>query len=315
MDTTWFNAEWKESTRSDAKFYRIYKKTPKGFIIYDKYLSGQNQMVAEASAVKPKDIKEGYCVYYLENGALDHRGIYKNDEYSGNWIYYHNNGKDSVISVFHNGLFIHDEDFSGTVLEKIYTVTEEMPEFPGGINALFKFIQGNISYPRSCRDNSIGGKVFLKFVVSGSGDISDVTIMKSSGMVLLDNEAVRVVKSMPRWKPGYQDGKAVNVYFNLPLNFTVGEPTFVFNSDKDDAISIKYKSLIEGGNFKDVNRFFEENKTLTDLDFIYNYGVLLFIQKEKKKSCSCFEKVCLSDIPITSTIKSNSYEYMQKYCK
>ena len=317
MDTTWFNAEWKESPRSSAKYYRVYKKTTKGFLVYDKYLNGQNQMISEASALKPSLIQDGYCVYYNEDGTMNHRGSYKDDKYVGNWIYYKENGVDSLISEYENGVHVGDKDFSGKAIytNPIYTITEEMPQFPGGVNAMLKFIQDNISYPHSCRDKNIGGKSFIKFVVSTSGDISDVTVIKSSGMTILDDEAVRVIKSMPRWKPGYQDSKAVNVYFNLPINFSLRSPYFIFNSNNKDSISLKYKSLIETGNIKEIAQFFEENKNHTDVDFIYNYGVLLSFKKEKKKSCSCFEKVCLSDASITSTIKINSNQYMQTYCK
>jgi protein TonB len=114
---------------------------------------------------------------------------------------------------------------NGVVEEKapeIFTVVEEMPEFPGGTMEMMKYIQKNIQYPAMAREAGISGKCFLKFVVNGDGAISDVQILKSvAGCPDCDKEAMRVVKSMPKWKAGKQNGRAVSVFFNLPINFTI----------------------------------------------------------------------------------------------
>ncbi len=105
---------------------------------------------------------------------------------------------------------------------EIFTVVEEMPEFPGGNLEMMKYIQKNIQYPAMAREAGISGKCFLKFVVNGDGTISDGTILKGvPGCPDCDKEAMRVVKSMPKWKAGKQNGRAVPVYFNLPINFTI----------------------------------------------------------------------------------------------
>lgn len=105
---------------------------------------------------------------------------------------------------------------------EIFTVVEEMPEFPGGAVEMMKYIQKNIQYPAMAREAGISGKCFLKFVVNGDGAISDVQILKGvAGCPDCDREAMRVVKSMPKWKAGKQNGRSVPVYFNLPINFTI----------------------------------------------------------------------------------------------
>ncbi len=105
---------------------------------------------------------------------------------------------------------------------EIFTVVEEMPEFPGGAMEMMKYIQKNIQYPAMAREAGISGKCFLKFVVTGDGTISDAQILKGvAGCPDCDKEAMRVVKSMPKWKAGKQNGRAVSVYFNLPINFTI----------------------------------------------------------------------------------------------
>lgn len=113
---------------------------------------------------------------------------------------------------------------TGTVIEEkapeIFTVVEEMPEFPGGPAEMMKYIQKNIQYPQMAKEAGLSGKCFLKFVVNGNGDISDVQVLKGvPGCQECDKEAIRVVKSMPNWKPGKQNGRAVPVFFNLPINF------------------------------------------------------------------------------------------------
>lgn len=101
---------------------------------------------------------------------------------------------------------------------KVFTFVEQNPEFPGGDGELIKFLQKNISYPQMERDNDIQGKVLLRFVVMEDGSVADVNVMRgvSPG---LDKEAVRVVKMLPKFKPGRQQGKPVRVYFNLPVVF------------------------------------------------------------------------------------------------
>ena len=105
---------------------------------------------------------------------------------------------------------------------EIFTIVEEQAEFPGGNGAMMKYIQSNMVYPAMAREAGISGKCFLKFVVNENGDISDVTILKGvPGCGDCDKEAIRVVKSMPKWKAAKMTGKAVKCYFNLPFNFKV----------------------------------------------------------------------------------------------
>jgi protein TonB len=105
---------------------------------------------------------------------------------------------------------------------EIFTIVEESPEFPGGNVAMMKFIQQNVQYPPMAREAGISGKCFLKFVVGESGDISNVEILKGvPGCSDCDKEAIRVVKSMPKWKPGKMTGRPVKVYFNLPIVFRI----------------------------------------------------------------------------------------------
>ena len=103
--------------------------------------------------------------------------------------------------------------------EVIFVVVESMPEFPGGQQALFKYLSENVEYPVIAQENGIQGRVICQFVVNKDGSIVDVEVVRSGGDPSLDKEAVRVIKSMPKWKPGKQRGKAVRVKYTVPVNF------------------------------------------------------------------------------------------------
>ena len=101
-----------------------------------------------------------------------------------------------------------------------FDVVEQMPEFPGGAQALFEYIAKNIRYPKEAEDKGIQGRVIVTFVVMKDGSIGEVKVAKGVSPEL-DGEAVRCVKSMPKWKPGMQKGQAVNVKFTMPISFAL----------------------------------------------------------------------------------------------
>ena len=101
---------------------------------------------------------------------------------------------------------------------KVFDVVEQMPSFPGGQAALMDYLNNNIKYPVIAEENGIQGRVIVQFVVGKDGHISDVKVAKSVDPSL-DKEAVRVVKAMPKWIPGKQNGQAVTVRYTLPVTF------------------------------------------------------------------------------------------------
>ncbi|MDD2622208.1 MAG: energy transducer TonB [Bacteroidales bacterium] len=104
------------------------------------------------------------------------------------------------------------------VEEEIFVVVEESPEFPGGEESRLKFLTDNIQYPRIARDAGVEGRVIVGFVVEPDGRITNVKIIRGK-VQSLDEEALRVTKMMPRWKPGKQRGKPVRVQFTMPITF------------------------------------------------------------------------------------------------
>ena len=111
---------------------------------------------------------------------------------------------------------------TGPIVEEednvVFQVVEKMPSFPGGDAALFKYLSDNVKYPVIAQENGVQGRVICQFVVNRDGSIVDVEVVRSVDPSL-DKEAIRVIKSMPKWSPGQQRGKPVRVKYTLPVNF------------------------------------------------------------------------------------------------
>ena len=116
--------------------------------------------------------------------------------------------------------------------EKVYQVCENAPTFPGGTHAMYKYLAGNIIYPDEAKAAGKQGRVMVQFVVRKDGSISDVSVVKSAGDASLDKEAARAVSSMPKWNPGTQGGKPVNVQYTIPVQFKL--PDGMVNNEKKD---------------------------------------------------------------------------------
>jgi protein TonB len=107
-------------------------------------------------------------------------------------------------------------------INKVYTIAEQMPQFPGGDKKLYTFLAKNIHYPAQAREKNIQGTVYVSFVVSQDGTLSDIKVVHGVDGGISE-EAVRVVKLMPKWVPGTKNGKTVNVLINLPVSFQLSQ--------------------------------------------------------------------------------------------
>jgi len=106
--------------------------------------------------------------------------------------------------------------------EDVLIVADEMPSFPGGEAAIRENISRNLRYPESAVEKGIEGKVFIKFIVTKDGSVANVTISRSVDAVI-DEEALRVVRMLPKFTPGKKDGKPVNVWYSLPISFQLNK--------------------------------------------------------------------------------------------
>jgi periplasmic protein TonB len=124
-------------------------------------------------------------------------------------------------------VFTEVQEFTPIIVEEeeiaedvIFTVVEDQPSFPGGEEARIRYLQENLRYPQMAREAGIQGTVFVTFVVERDGSVTDVRVIRGIGGGC-DEEAVRVVRNMPRWTPGRQRGQPVRVQFNMPIRFVL----------------------------------------------------------------------------------------------
>ena len=104
--------------------------------------------------------------------------------------------------------------------QKVFDVVEQMPEYPGGIQALFEYLSQNVKYPADAEKQKVEGRVIATFVVETDGSISSIEVVKPA-FPSLDAEAIRVLSGMPKWTPGKQSGKEVRVKYTVPINFNL----------------------------------------------------------------------------------------------
>jgi protein TonB len=104
----------------------------------------------------------------------------------------------------------------------VFVFVEVTPKYPGGVEARLKYLRDNITYPKTAKESGIQGTVYITFVVEKDGSITNVKVLRGIGGGC-DEEAVRVIKNMPKWKPGMQRGKAVRTQFNIPIRFVLAD--------------------------------------------------------------------------------------------
>ena len=133
-------------------------------------------------------------------------------------------------------------------------ITEVMPEFPGGQKALIAYLSKTMRYPERARESGIGGKVVTQFIVEEDGSITNITVIRSQGCGC-DEEAVRVISAMPRWKPGSQNGVPVKTQFTLPF-------TFKLNDEEPNNKGRSEASFVGGD--KELNKYLKKNVKYPD---------------------------------------------------
>lgn len=156
--------------------------------------------------------------------------FYSNGKKEGKSQLFYDNGNIKEISIYKSGKIIETQefDFEGNEIieedyqnEEIFTIVEEQPEFPGGMGKMMRYLARKTQYPQAALEMGIQGKVYVSFIIEKDGTISDVNVIRGVHKSL-DKEAIRVVKSMPKWTPGIQKGKKVKVKYTIPINFRLG---------------------------------------------------------------------------------------------
>jgi TonB family protein len=242
IDTVFLNKSGQKCSRIDAKSYRIFTPDSMGFVMHQYRMNDSLKITGHYKTIAPNEVRDGQFVEYMESGEVMEEIVYVNGSKSGvNTRYYpgkkpwfigefaaglqigehrwfNEDGSKHRIEKYSNGKLIDGFCYTKSGVDTSYFPEEELAEFPGKQEALYKFIAKNVKYPKECIENEIEGRVFVKFVINQQGKITDCQIIRSVHP-LLDAEALRVVNSMPLWRPAMMEGKPVKIEFNLPINF------------------------------------------------------------------------------------------------
>jgi TonB family protein len=143
-------------------------------------------------------------------------------------------------------------------LNKPLLVAEKMPEFPGGQAEMQKYVQQNLVYPELARQKGISGTVAVRFVVKADGQVDNIEVLRSVGGGC-DEEAVRVVRSMPRWSPGVQNKRAVPVYFTIPIRFNLTTPAEPQNTSATEPLLAAEKMPEFPGGQAEMFKYIQQN--------------------------------------------------------
>ena len=244
IDTLFYDASWSETDiKENIQYYRLAAKAEDGYDIVVYYIHGGVYCTGLISSLD-SEFRIGYFRFYDKGWKLKCEGNYKNNKQDGLWKTYYYNKKikweinysegkyhGKLISYYPTGNKKREDNyemdslksgecFSETGENVDFYKFETMPKFPGGDDSLMRYLMYNVKYPKVALKKEIEGQVLVNFVINIDGSIGEVKVKKSINP-MLDEEAVRLVKLMPLWQAGMQDGKAVPVHFDLPINFVL----------------------------------------------------------------------------------------------
>lgn len=223
-DTIWYTRDWKRTTYTKVKaIYGIkdYDETGRGMATY--YLkdgtlhSHQNEY---------KDLKDGLCIWYYSDGKKSTEANYIRDTLNGELRRYNEEEQLKYVEHYEMGAIKkrwHYDSKTGRLKgsdESISDFPDKEAEFNGGMLAMQKWISENIEYPKEALVMNEQGRVYLGFIIETNGEISTIEIVRGVSESL-DEEAIRVVESMPAWIPAEASGKRVRTRVRLPINFTL----------------------------------------------------------------------------------------------
>jgi len=192
---------------------RLYTKTSKEIgmtdttVFYKECRDSTGSVLAENG--------NGHWIEYNDDFSwLMDRGSILNGLKDGVWVFTSEDGGYTDTTIYKDGKEINN------ATNKNWSSAESVPEFPGGLDAFGNFLSRNIRYPSAARKSHIQGRVIISFVVERNGTLHDIKVSRGIGGGC-DEEAVRVIKLSPRWKPGVQNGRPVRVRYSVPLSFTL----------------------------------------------------------------------------------------------
>jgi len=200
--------------------------------------------------------------------------------------------------------------------QPVFRYVEQFPEFPGGEGAMYGFLAKTAIYPTDAYQKSKQGKVFVEFIVEANGQLNEIKVVKGI-FPSLDSEAVRIIKAMPKWKPGKQNGIAVRVYHSLPIDFTLDEGT---NDENIPKALMPVFLLVNDQKMKEANEKLDELIQVepSNLDFLSTKAIFYLQANRLDEACQMMNKVkdLGDETGYTSyTTKKELVDLMLEYCK
>ena len=229
VETFYFNTDWDTvKTRAEANHYRVVQTNGKQRITTTFDITDSADVKKDETFYrrdKPATLtgdsvwwKSGLAKEWYASKQLKEEGTYFFDRLHNDLKTYYPNGTLRRHDVYRLDTLVKGQCYALDGSEIAYIPYKEQPKFEGGQQKMFEYLANNIRYNREARENSIQGTVYIGFVVSKTGEIENVRITRSVHP-LLDDEAMRIVKSMPKWKAGKKEGEPVRVRYILPILF------------------------------------------------------------------------------------------------
>jgi protein TonB len=243
-DTVYLDKDKKITTLPDYVFYRV--TTPQGnkFSAAVHFRNGAIAILGTFSALEPKLIKDGHFTYFSENnikvrdcyyeanllegeylgydtpGALVLKAHYKQGHLDGHRISYYPSGTVRRDEVYQDNVLLSGHCYDEQGKEVEFFPREVMPEYPGSDEALMDFIRDHLHYPEADKQENVQGRVIISFVIDTAGDIKDIAI-KEGVSAAINNEAIRIIHLLSKFKPGMREGKPVSVEYAIPIKFAL----------------------------------------------------------------------------------------------
>ncbi len=219
-DTTYYTGEDSIVEPENATFYEVvgvYQDDPDQGVVWS-YFAPEGKIRSEAIYTDLKAEELARRKSWHPNGTLSSNEFYEDGKKHGKQYFYRENGDSLRVEKWEEGDLIKGTWWDPENEKVLYTEYEEMPEFPGGKKALFDYLREHTEYPPEAEKNGVEGKVVVQFILKKTGEIENVKVKKSVSEAL-DQEAKRVIRNMPRWEPGRQQGAPVRVSYRLPILF------------------------------------------------------------------------------------------------
>ncbi len=226
QDTTFYDINWYETKRiEEATYYKVVwhdeRNSDKVQVKVYYKLTGKPKFSASYSSYKNR-IRDGKELRWFANGQLASEAEYVKGNLHGKIISYTEKGEIKRQDLYKDGDLVEGKSFGVGGHRVPHSSHEILPEFPGGIDKLIQYLVAEIKYPKKQRDKRMQGQVKISFFILEDGSVANIHIMESPHEDF-SKEAIRVIKKMPKWKPGVIDNRIEVFDLLLPLDFTIQE--------------------------------------------------------------------------------------------